>query len=417
MKLLSVVLLVVLPSMLEALEVVPSEVSQSISNIRQTISALLTPSSSSSSSFSPLSSLSPNLSHLLSTDTGVLRQATAAAGGGGDHRASLSSSFLRAVGSPKGSKGRSVCDAGKTYTITSEADMVKVAEAGEEECLYSVGLAPLSPPLGVYFGKVLKVFGSDKYNSKVEGLWGGKLGFKSQCRRADTEFHMAMNFVANDFNMPALMYVGSLLDNVSADDYDDGGQHLFVDYTPDMKVVCPLEKQNDKNFNLGIVNDVFGISAIIDVVRYVGDTADGGHILLGKTFARNPLNFAEDGDRAIAFWYVINYDDASYPPLPPTLGPILTPFSYRHLDVPELAAAYVDFSKLVKTPVSTAEVLLDTIIRLPMGLPALSSPVKQSQKQFRTAGTMDAGIGQQKHAAYDDGLDWNYEKAGRVTHK
>eukprot|EP00922_Rhytidocystis_sp_ex-Travisia-forbesii_P060012 GHVS01088950.1.p1 GENE.GHVS01088950.1~~GHVS01088950.1.p1 ORF type:complete len:343 (+),score=63.60 GHVS01088950.1:134-1162(+) len=296
--------------------------SNPISDLRETLSSLLLPSSSSSPSI--ISSLSASttpfveqLTSNLRSPDGAFRGASAVLRGGGRKRTQKQQPAPRAA-----------CHAGQTYTITSEADMAAVAAAGEEECLYRVGLAPNKPPLGIYFGKVLKTFNSDKFNDKVEEIWSGKLAFKSQCRREDSEFYMVMNFVANDFNMPALMYVGKLIDSVSVDDFDDGGNHLFVDYTPDMRLVCPLDEQNDKNFNMGIVNDVFGISALIDVVRYVGDTADGGHIMLGKTFARNPLNFPDDGDRAIAFWYVVNYDDAAFPPLPAQLGPIVL---YTHI--------------------------------------------------------------------------------------
>eukprot|EP00922_Rhytidocystis_sp_ex-Travisia-forbesii_P061203 GHVS01090743.1.p1 GENE.GHVS01090743.1~~GHVS01090743.1.p1 ORF type:complete len:433 (+),score=67.36 GHVS01090743.1:1677-2975(+) len=431
MKRISVLCVVLfLPSLLEAQDESsesssPQSVTSSISNFRQTLSSLLTSSSSPSSIVSSLSS-SPNIVERLASQLPIdeanfpLREGSLRS-----DRPFLSSDILRGVGfgeavkAKKDLEGRRFCPEGKTYQITSEADMFAVAAAGEEECLYRVGLAPLKPPLGIYFGKVLKAFNSDKFNDQVEELWGGKLAFKSQCRKEESKFYMVLNFVANDLNMPALMYVGKLLDAVSGDDYDDGESHLFVDYTPDMTVVCPLEHGGpyDRNFNMGIVNDMFGFSSLIDVVRYVGDTADGGHIMLGKTFARNPLNFPGDGDRAIAFWYVVNYDDDAFPPMPTALGPIPETFSYRHLDPAELAATFIDFSRLVKSPVSTAEVLIDTIIRLPMGLPALSQAVQDSQRQFRTAGTLESGIGVQKNAPYDDGLSWDYQKAGRVSRK
>lgn len=275
-----------------------------------------------------------------------------------------------------GNRGHRECAAGRTFHITSEQQLQDVAAAGDEECLYSLGLAPLRPPVGILFGKPLKFLNSDEFLSHIQGLWSGKLAFKSQCSREDSAFYMVLNFVSNQLRIPALMHVGSLNDPVSDNDYDDGRDNLIIDYTFKMSTICSPDVTQRHNTNLGIVSNSFPTNTLVDVVRYVGKLKDGGNLMLGKTFVRNFLNFPGKGDRVAAFWYLVSYDDDAFPPLPEELGPIPETFFYHHQNVNEFFSDYLRFSDFLNTPLDNILQAVDIAVLAPMGL----SPIRAAEE-------------------------------------
>lgn len=289
-------------------------------------------------------------------------------------------------GKPKSIK-QSFCDASASYHITSGDSLRYYLD--DLECIFARGVAPLRPPLGLWYGDVLLVFKTERFNDAVRSVWSGKLGIRSQCRGTNTQFYLVLNFFANNFNMPAYMFVGSLKDPLASTEFDDGKNSLFVDYTPNMATVCPMEHGENHTINLGIVNDVFPINQLVDLVRIVGKTSDGGYILLGKTLARDPLNFPHVGDRTVAWWYVVNYDETAYPTdFVQSLSPMEKSFSYYHIGMQDFLQQAIKSAELFSNPLRASFVITDYLFRKPLGLPMFTDEARVASFAYPMAGAL-----------------------------
>eukprot|EP00921_Rhytidocystis_pertsovi_P016579 GHVQ01026132.1.p1 GENE.GHVQ01026132.1~~GHVQ01026132.1.p1 ORF type:complete len:511 (+),score=80.83 GHVQ01026132.1:270-1802(+) len=221
------------------------------------------------------------------------------------------------------------CTAGATYSIKSTDDLHQHLD--QLECVFSAGLAPVRPPIGLYYGGILKALGATSGNFVLHGLWQGKIGLQTQCQDSDTQFYILMNLYANNIDFPAYLYVGTLREKLHPEEYDDGKESLFVDYTVDFSNVCPASENLPRDVNMSMFNAKPPASHIVDLARVVGKTSDGGHIMLGKAYIRNPSG--QSDTRMVIWWYVVNYDSAAYPVVPDPIGPLTKDFTYRNWDV------------------------------------------------------------------------------------
>eukprot|EP00922_Rhytidocystis_sp_ex-Travisia-forbesii_P046250 GHVS01068964.1.p1 GENE.GHVS01068964.1~~GHVS01068964.1.p1 ORF type:complete len:419 (-),score=65.45 GHVS01068964.1:450-1706(-) len=316
-------------------------------------------------------------------------------------------------------EGGGVCFGFQTYNITSGSDLSDNLD--QLECIFARGTAPLKPPIGIWFGDVLSIFKTVEYNSIIRHIWAGKMGVRSQCRDSSSEFHLVFNVFGNNFDMPGYMFVGQLEDPLHTDEHSDGKPSLFVDYTINMRSLCPIMDDTKFNINLSVVDDPFPINQLVDLARVVGRTKDGGHILLGRTLARNPFTFPAKGDRTVAWWYVVNFDTDAYPPgMTSVLGPLSSSFSYRYVSGPEFFSESFLSPAVLSNPLRAYRILIDYIWRKPLGMPPVSREAQLTQLAFPTAGklsTTDSNTATTKNAEGREVLpavDFPFQWSGRV---
>eukprot|EP00920_Eleutheroschizon_duboscqi_P027225 GHVT01066642.1.p1 GENE.GHVT01066642.1~~GHVT01066642.1.p1 ORF type:complete len:467 (+),score=38.93 GHVT01066642.1:790-2190(+) len=284
-----------------------------------------------------------------------------------------------------------VCEKDKTYKFTTQ-DELKAYRA-ELECIYARGVAPNRPPLGLWYGQIVEIGNTDLFNLMGEELWAGKIAAKSQCKgskRGNADFYFLHNFAFNGPNFPAFMYTGTLAEPLAPGEYDDGGRHLFVDYVIDFTEICPVAKTQPKNLNIGIMNEPWPLSQLIDLVRKVGEQEDGGSIYLGKTLLRDAYAFPEVGDMTVAFWTVVNYDDDVWSDRADwTLGPLMNDFAWHHAGGTETFFRAVPVGSFIHAPAETALSKWQMMVRNPLGQPPISEEQRLRRKQYPMAGHPD----------------------------
>eukprot|EP00922_Rhytidocystis_sp_ex-Travisia-forbesii_P026384 GHVS01038638.1.p1 GENE.GHVS01038638.1~~GHVS01038638.1.p1 ORF type:complete len:505 (+),score=135.96 GHVS01038638.1:841-2355(+) len=171
-------------------------------------------------------------------------------------------------------------------------------------------------------------------------------------------------------------------------------EYLFVDYSVDYNDICPATPNDEINGNISGMSSIYPVSSVVDLNVVVGYTEDGGQIMLGKTLFRNIASFPHDGDITVAWWFVVNYDEESFPTslLPgQPIGPIATSFNYRYqglFDHDGLVSYFLGIGGFIRNPFAAFQRLLYFSLLRPVGgLPAMpDSDVEKLVLEWPTAG-------------------------------
>jgi len=227
------------------------------------------------------------------------------------------------------------CTKGKVYTVKTVTDLF--AASAELQCMYTAAITPTSIPLGIYYGDVLLVVNTDLLDPLVRQLWKGKIATKTKCR--DLDRYISWNFVSQKLSFPAVLSLGTVQVPLAAGEYEDGRKSLIIDYTPDFASLCPPDPSYNTYIDMSILDDPYPINQVIDEVRIVGRSPDGGTIMLGKTYMIDRYN-PKHSATTIAFWYVLNYDKSLTPAfsLGQSLPPLANGYSYTLPGVVDFAA-------------------------------------------------------------------------------
>lgn len=261
------------------------------------------------------------------------------------------------------------CEGGTTFRIRTSEDLHRASEQHQIECLFWAGVKPDRVPIGTYYGNVIEVLNSNLFDPLVRALWQGKLALLTKCRSAP-EFNISWNFIAKSLLVPAGLSLGIPSLNLAPGEYTDNKDSFIIDYSFNFRKFCPYDTDFLYQLDFGIVNNVYPFNQVVDVVRAVGRAADGGLIMLGKTYLQDPWR---DDYHAVtvAFWYGVNYDDEVLPYFRhgDSLPPLRESFSYHYPGAVEFGiGSIVPIGPALTHPVETAQVFMDYVVRWPKGL-------------------------------------------------
>lgn len=259
------------------------------------------------------------------------------------------------------------CKGGTQYLITDTDTLHRLKD--EIECVFWSGITPNKIALGLFYGNVIEVLNSNLFDPLTRIMWGGKFGVMSKCRNRP-DIHMSFNFVAKHLLIPAALSIGRCTLNLGPGEYTDNSKHFMIDYSTNFAELCPYDTNFLYQLDMGVVNNYYPFNQVVDVVRAVGRTDDGGVILLGKTYLKDP--WREDNEAVtVAFWYVVNYDDELLPnfkrgsPLPP----LKESFDYFFPGAVSFGISrIVPIGQIIVDPVETFQVFMDYVVRWPQGI-------------------------------------------------
>ncbi|CBZ49892.1 protein with signal peptide plus Thr stretch,possible mucin, related [Neospora caninum Liverpool] len=277
------------------------------------------------------------------------------------------------------------CDSQKTYNIRSTDDLQE--NRADLECIFARGEAPKRPPLGVVVGRVHEAGATDLYNLAMKIWWSGKLAFQTRCG-SSRDIYMIQNLIHSTLDITAYAYIGTFADPLGPGEYMDKKPSLIYDYTVDFGTICPEMNEQANQVHLGVINNEHMYRNVVDVLRKVGETEDGGHILLGKAMLRDPLDFPENGDILAAFWSGVSYDHDAFESSRGDfrLGDLDRSFTYRHQSILEVLRRFLPLLELVADPTSVAPLLYDSALRWKLGREPLSPSQAFASRNYRMGG-------------------------------
>ncbi|PFH31869.1 hypothetical protein BESB_023610 [Besnoitia besnoiti] len=234
------------------------------------------------------------------------------------------------------------CDRRTTYNIRSTDDLQE--NRADLECIFARGEAPRRPPLGVVVGRVHEAGATDLYNLAMKIWWAGKLAFQTRCGSSRDVF-MIQNLI-----------------------------HKMRDQASQV--------------HLGVINNEHMYRNVVDVLRKVGETEDGGHILLGKAMLRDPLDFPDNGDILAAFWSGVSYDHDAFQSSRGDfkLAQLDRSFTYRHQSIVEVLRRFLPLLELVGDPTTVGPLLYDSVLRWKSGKELLSPTQASAARNYRMGG-------------------------------
>ncbi|KFG29212.1 putative with signal peptide plus Thr stretch, mucin, related protein [Toxoplasma gondii p89] len=277
------------------------------------------------------------------------------------------------------------CDSQKTFDIRSTDDLQE--SRADLECIFAGGEAPKRPPLGVVVGRVHETGATDLYNLLMKIWWSGKLAFQTRCG-SSRDIYMIQNLIHASLDIAAYAYVGTFTDPLAPGEYMDKKPSLIYDYTVNFGTLCPEMNKQASRVNLGVINNEHMYRNVVDVLRKVGETEDGGHILLGKAMLRDPLDFPDKGDIHAAFWSGVSYDNDAFESSNGEfrLSALERSFTYRHQSIVEVLRRFLPLLELVGDPVYVGPLLYDSVFRWKFGRQPLSPSQASAAREYRMGG-------------------------------
>ncbi|OII76851.1 hypothetical protein cand_024260 [Cryptosporidium andersoni] len=226
------------------------------------------------------------------------------------------------------------CEKGTVYTIKSFDDLRRYKD--DLMCVMETGINIAVPPSGNSYGTVLDYLSdrSDADTEIINRIWNGKFSGTALCGKPINVLQpvfFGFNLVNGQFRFPSFWNITSLPPNchMAPSEHPDDSTTLILDYMTNFNKVCPPQMPLNRPFF-----STSETSNVCAIVKLVGQTSDGGFILLGRGLSMPSLvsNFSPVGLFTFIFFGLITYDPAVYNLSPGgtiTLPPVPYSFDYN----------------------------------------------------------------------------------------
>ncbi|KAL7066571.1 hypothetical protein ACR3K2_29990 [Cryptosporidium serpentis] len=226
------------------------------------------------------------------------------------------------------------CEKGTIYTIKSFDDLKRYKD--ELMCVMETGINMGVPPSGNSYGTVLDYLSdrSDADTKVINRIWNGKFSGVTFCGKPINVFQpvfFGFNLVNGQFRFPSFWNITSLPPNchMAPSEHPDDSTTLILDYMTNFNEICPPQMPLNRPFF-----STSETSNVCAIIKLVGQTSDGGFILLGRGLSMPSLvsNFSPVGLFTFIFFGLITYDPAVYNLSPGetiTLPPVPYSFDYN----------------------------------------------------------------------------------------
>lgn len=207
------------------------------------------------------------------------------------------------------------CTAHTKYKITSVKDLY--ADAGDLECIFAAGKAPVKEPLGYSYGYLLAAANTAFYDLFAEIFYQGDFTVRTQCQSE----YLTIGWLSIGGVKPgtALWSVGNRKEALGVDvapgEYPLSSENaIIMDFTKNFKDLCHPQGNESPLGLIGFspfMNSVWPLNQFIDLAVIVGKDSDGGLISLNKAYIipKDP----EDGAATILFYATKSFDDEVLP--------------------------------------------------------------------------------------------------------
>jgi hypothetical protein len=196
-----------------------------------------------------------------------------------------------------------------------------LADAVEElECIFRAGQVPDKVPMGALHGDMLSLLGEPHpwLRSFVTSGWKGKFLSRSPCSSSSPGIFQGWNYMLGNAYAPFVASIGKLQDFAKAHPSytEDGKESLFFNYGFNFDKECPelrsLMEARPEAFSIkkSPMNKAFyPTHRFLDELRLVGRQVDGGAILLGTGYLRDPYTSgAAVVSERMAYFSLLSYD-------------------------------------------------------------------------------------------------------------
>lgn len=222
------------------------------------------------------------------------------------------------------------CLSGHTYIITDESQLY---EGINYPCLWDAGLVPKTVPLGMNHGKLLQFVGSSLPTLVTPFFYQGDFTMKTLCSGEYKDIGL-LHF-GGKTTSAGIWTIDSYPWPSGDGEFYDGKQGVLMDFSVDVAEHCGSDIPAYPLVNFTPAKTYgWPMRLFVDLLTYVGcNEADGGHLLLGRTWMLSPNGDNETREGYTVLWFVLKTFDPNVVPDGYTCGTPITvqnTFSYSY---------------------------------------------------------------------------------------
>eukprot|EP00915_Cephaloidophora_sp_WS-2016_P009327 GHVH01013306.1.p1 GENE.GHVH01013306.1~~GHVH01013306.1.p1 ORF type:complete len:327 (-),score=21.73 GHVH01013306.1:673-1653(-) len=209
------------------------------------------------------------------------------------------------------------CTAGTKWTINS---LEQLYNTDEHDCIWAAGITPGGVPLGRNYGSLLSFADSTLLTLLTPFLYQGDYTYQTRC--GDSYQYIGVLYFGG---VPANTGFWSINEfpwpfpsSQQGGEYYDGKAGILMDFSTDTSARCgadePIFPQG--GFGQPFFTGSWPMRQFIDLLQWVGcDEADGGHLLLGRTWMLDATKSLDEVDEVYTVLYFVlkTFDDNVLP--------------------------------------------------------------------------------------------------------